>query len=368
VVAPLENVAISTTLAEPTNIVTVQEGDVVRKGQLLVQLDTADLQASLASYLAQANGYKATTAHNEYAGNLSIAQGNSSLDAALATQRQAQANLKRDETDLHRYQDLLARGFISEQAVNNQQTTVNNDAQALRSADAAVASAKANVQANGPSLDAPGLASTTIQTSRATELVALASAQQQRVQIAKARIVSPIDGVVVNRNINPGEYPGTRQILTLQQVNSIYAVLRGSGAQIATIRTGATARIVSTDANVKGRRGRVAGILNQIVPGSTDFQVKVLVENADGKFRPGMAVTGYVNTPPVSGVRVPTTSFTNDNHDKLMIVQDGAVKVVEVVEVANDGKRSVVTGLDAGASVVTNGQLNIGDGQKVTTR
>ncbi len=368
VVAPYQNVAISSTLTEPADTVNVQEGDVVHRGEVLAQLDTADLQAALQSDLAQAQSDKAATTHNRFAGTLSISQGVDSLQSAETAVRQAQANLARDETDLRRYQQLLKNGYIAEQQEAQQQTTVNDDAQTIRADIAAVAAARSNVVANGSSLSAPGLQSSTVQSSQATEQVALANANQERVQIAKATIVSPIDGVVVNRNLNPGEYPGTRQLFTLQQVNPIFAILRGSGAQIAEISTGAPATIVSTDAKRAARRGVVAGILNQIVPGSTDFQVKVVLPNPNGSLRPGMAVSGSVRLPGVHGIRIPETAFTDDNHDAIMAVQNGTVKTLHVAEIAGDGVTSIVTGVDAGTRVVSNGQTSVGDGEKVAVR
>jgi HlyD family secretion protein len=331
IIAPYQNVAISSTLTEPADTVNVQEGDVVHRGEVLAQLDTADLVASLQSDVAQAQSDQAATSHNKFAGTLSIDQGVDSMRSAQTAVKQAQENLERD-------------------------------------AQAAVASAVSNVAANGPSLNAPGLQSSTVQSSQATEQVALANANQERVQIAKATIVSPIDGVVVNRNLNPGEYPGTRQIFTLQQVNPIYAILHGSGQQIAQIATGAPATIVSTDSKRSQRNGKVAGVLNQIVPGSTDFQVKVVMQNADGSLRPGMAVSGSVRLAGVHGVRVPETAFTDDSHDAVMTVQNGTVKTVQVTEIAGDGMNSIVSGIDSGTRVVCNGQTSIGDGEKVAIR
>ena len=49
VVAPLQNIAISSDLQEPAASVPVNEGDVVRAGQVLVRLSTADLEAQLES-------------------------------------------------------------------------------------------------------------------------------------------------------------------------------------------------------------------------------------------------------------------------------------------------------------------------------
>jgi HlyD family secretion protein len=368
VIAPFQNVAIESTLTEPTDAVNVQEGDFVHRGEVLAQLDTADLQAQLASFVAQAQSDHASTAHNQFAGSLSIAQGGDSLHSAQTSVTQAQENLKRDETDLGRYQTLLSNGFIPEQQVATQRTTVNDDIQTLRADVAAVAAAQSNVVANGPNLNAPGLQSSTIQSSIATEQVALADANQERVAIQKATITSPIDGVVVNRNLNPGEYPGTRQLFTLQQVNPIYAILHGSGSQIAQISTGAAATIISTDSTRSKRQGSVAGVLNQIVPGSTDFEVKVLLQNPGQRLRPGMAVTGSVRLPGVHGILVPSTAFTDDNHNALMVVRNGTVQTVPVAEVADDGTTSIVTGVNPGERVVSDGQTSVGDGEKVAVR
>lgn len=368
IIAPYQNVAIESTLTEPADAVYVRAGDRVRRGEVLAQLDTADLRAALASDLAQAQSDAANTTHDVYAGSLSIAQGNDSVTGARTALSQAEANLDRDQTDLNRYQTLLAQGYIAEQQVAQQQTTVNDDRQTVQSDQAALASAISNAQANGTSIAAPGLQSSTIQSARAMEQVAIAQANQERVAIEKATIDSPIDGVVVNRNLNPGEYPGTRQLFTLQQVNPIYAVLRGSGTQIAQIANGSSATISPSDGLRPALHGKVVGVLNQIAPGSTDFQVMVLLQNLGNRLRPGVVVEGNVALPVVSGVRIPETAFTDDNHDAVMTVAGGTVKTVDVSEVADDGTTAIVSGLSAGTRVISNGQTSVGDGEKVAYR
>ena len=224
---------------------------------------------------------------------------------------------------------------MREQTVDQQETLVHNDQQALRSAQATQSSAQSNVQANGSSVAAPGLQQSAIEQSRAQETQALANARQVQVSIDKAKIVSPIDGVVVNRNLNPGEYPGTRQIFTLQQVDPIYAVLRGFGSASRQIQQGARAIISASD--LKGRKvsGPVVGVLNQIVPGSTDFQVKVRLRNPHGTLRPGMAVLGNVNLPSVRGIRVPVTAFTTiQSRSRPVASTHKVVHTLHVVELA----------------------------------
>ena len=353
-IAPYENVAIQSDLTEPADTVNVQEGDHVHKGEVLAQLDTADLEAQLQSDLATAQSDAANTAHTVYSGNQLITQGSTGLNSAVA-------NLARDQRVLARDTQLFHDGYVSQQQYEADQATVRDD-------QAAVQSAQATVQANGPNLTAPGLQQSSVAQAKAQEQVALAQAAQVRVSIAKATIVSPIDGIVVNRNLNTGEYPGTREIFTLQQVSPIYAILRGSSDQIAGINHGATATIqTAAPSGSKTFTGTVVGVLNEIQPGSTQFQVKIVVQNPGEVLRSGMAITGSVSLPEAHGVMVPTTAFTDDNHDHVQIVQqDSTAKTVAVTEVASDGKNSVVRGVTAGTRVLSNGQSSVGDGEKVS--
>ncbi len=367
VIAPYQNVAIQSSLSEPADAVYVKEGDAVHSGQVLATLDTSDLQAQLQSDLATANSNHANTVHTVYQGGLSIAQGVDAVKADQAAVRQAQQTLTNDTTNLSRDGQLLAQGYVSQQAVDAQSTLVRNDQQTLNTANSTLAAAQSNVQANG-SLSGGGMQAAAVDQSEAQESVALAQANQVRVQIAKATITSPIDGVVVNRNLNPGEYPGSREIFTLQQVNPIYAVLHASSEEVSSIQNGAAATVIVEDLNGNPHfEGHVAGVLNEINPGSTDFQIKVFLLNSGQRLRPGMVVQGRVAARRVSGERVPVTAFTDDNHDAVMTVQSGGnVKTVKVAELGSDGTTSVVAGLTPGTRVISNGQASIGDGERVS--
>src|SRR5262249_9401036 len=142
VIAPYQNVAVQSTLAEPASAVYVREGDTVHSGQLLAQLDTSDLQAQLQSDLATANSNRANTSHTAYQGSLNIQQGLSTLRSSEASVRQAQQTLINDQHNLSRDRNLLTQGYISQQAVDAQSTLVKNDQQALNTANANLATAR----------------------------------------------------------------------------------------------------------------------------------------------------------------------------------------------------------------------------------
>ncbi len=367
-IAPYQSVAIQSDLTEPADVVNVQEGDRVTKGEVLARLDVADLQASLNADLATAQSDAANATHTVFQGGLTIAQSQESVSSAVAAVRQAQETERKDELDLTRYRQLVSSGYISQQQYATQLALVANDRQAVRSAQSTLSSDREQVSANG-TLTGNGLQSSSVEQARATEQVALANAQQVRTQIAKATIVSPIDGVVVNRNLNVGEYPGTRQIFTLQQTDPTYAIVRGSGAQVADIQRGATATVIASDLHDSTSTGTVAGVLSQINPGSTDFQVKIQLPNPGNRLRAGMAVVGRVRLPPARGIAIPVTAFVDDNHDSILIVgKNDTIATQHVVETIDDGKNAIVQGLASGTRVVSDGQTSVGDGQKVAVR
>lgn len=363
-IAPLQNVGITSTIVEATDAVYVAEGDRVHRGQLLAQLDTADLRAQLAQFAAtvSANQAKATQTYDQ--AGLTIVQNSNTVNQARAAVRQALQTLATDATNLQRDAQLLRNGYLSQQVYDTQASTVHNDRQTVRAAEVTLQNDMQQVQANGST--STGLQGSQVAAARAATQVAQAQADQIRVQIAKAGIVSPIDGVVVNRNLNPGEFPGTRQIFTLQQTDRVFAVLSGSAGQITGLRSGSTATVASSSVPGKQFSGRVDGILNAINPGSTNLVVKVLLQNAAGTLRPGMAVSGTVRLPTSSGVRIPDTAFLDTTNSAVQTVKGGGlVRTAPVTMIADDGKNAIVTGISTGALVVVNGQSGLADGQTV---
>jgi multidrug efflux pump subunit AcrA (membrane-fusion protein) len=341
----------------------VKEGDHIRRGQLLALLDTADLRAQLASDLASAYSYQAKATQTYDQSGLTIVQNSNTVNSARAAVRQAQQTLATDTRNLQRDAALLRNQYVPQQTYDSQATLVKNDRESLRSAQVTLQNDISQVQANGTL--SSGLQGATIASARASTQMELATADQIRVSIAKASIVSPIDGVVVNRNLNPGEFPGSRQIFTLQETDRVYAVFNGAASQIVDVPSGAAVTVASPNRPGKQFAGKVEGVLNAMNPGSTNFVVKVVVGNAAGKLRPGMVVSGIASLPSASGVRVPATAFLDTTNSTLQTISNGMVHTTKVTTIAEDAQNAIVLGLSPGTAVVTNGQLGLSEGQAV---
>jgi HlyD family secretion protein len=365
VIAPYRQVGVSADLTEPISEVDVQEGDAVHAGQILARLQVDDLEAQLVSAQRIVSEDVARLKETAYQTTAVNGQDVAAIGSARATLRQARVNLAGAAVDLNRYVRLAAQGYLPAQTVDEQRTTVASDAAAVNAAEASLNQAIANAKANGSGSNA-GEQQQELAGARAAADSAQATVDQLQRQLARAAIVAPVDGVVDAVNANPGEYPTSRQLFTIEQIHSVYAILPTSATQVVAIRRGSRATVRAANSS-RADTGEVVAVLDQVDPGTTNFTVKVLVPNDDYHLHAGIPVTGTVQQPIVSGIRVPITAFVDDTRQSVYVVRDDVVNVQKVAEVQDDGKNAIVTGLAPGSAVIANVEnTDAGNGDRVT--
>jgi multidrug resistance efflux pump len=314
-------------------------------------LDTADLRANYNAALRNAEDAASRVAQTRDQGQLNIEQGKSSLASAQAQLSQAQQKLALADITLRRDRQLYSQGFLARSVLDSDTTEYDSDRQAVSSAQAAVENAATAVQINGD--PSHGLQQETVVSASAASASARAQADQIAVQIAKATIVSPVDGIIVNRNLNPGQYPGSSIVFTVQQIGTVYAMLNASSDQVFLIRPGAAAQVSIGTLHEMQLPGVVEAVLGQPQPGGTNFVVKVRVANPQHVLQSGMVASATISLPGVYGAIVPASAFVDAAHDAVRTLsQDGTTRVVPVRSIAEDGTRSVVQGLPPNARVV----------------
>ncbi len=350
IVAPYQNVSISSSLSEPTDAVNVLQGDHVHRGQVLAVLDTTDLRANYNADERNAASADARATQARYQAQLNLGQGSNQVDAAQAAMHNAKLVYQQDQV-------LYKSGYVSLAQLEAAHAAYVGD---LNTYNTAVL----NAQVNGNNTQ--GLQAATVAAALADAQSAHAQADQVAAQIARATIISPVDGVVVNRNLNPGEYPGSRTVFTVQQLDPVYAELNASSSNVFEITRGAPVNIAVAGIASAAYQGHVSAVLGQVQPGSTNFTVEVIVPNPGDRLQSGMAVTGTITLPTVTGIGIPTAAFLDDSHTTVMVVaSDGTAKQQTVKELGSNGTTSIVSGLSQGTQVVSNGQLGIASGQQV---
>jgi HlyD family secretion protein len=316
----------------------VQEGSVVKQGQVLAYMDDSNLQGQLTQARAQVSQAQARLQKIQ-SGNRSqeIAQaeaqlaeaqanltrtqnGNRSEEIAQAQARlaQAQAKLRQSQTDFGRYQDLERSGAIARSTLDQKRADLDTAQAQVREAEAGVAlqvrgarsedlaQAQAQVQQRQQALDL-------LQAGSRPEDIADAAAQLEsakgglqtiEAQINDTVIKAPFDGVVTKKYAEVGTFvtpttagsavegSASNSILTLSSVNQVVANVNESS--LPQIKLGQPV-VVKADAYPnQSFQGRVAQIAAQAstVQNVTSFEIKVSLDaTAAAKLRAGMNVT-----------------------------------------------------------------------------
>ena len=177
--------------------VQVREGDHVKAGQLLVRL--SDAEARAAWQQAQAALLEAR--------NRATQQARVAASVAVQTVVQADAAWRNAELEYQRARELVAQGFFSQQKLDETRRTLDTSASALRSA-------RVQAEANQPNGIESGLAADRV-------AQALAAVQIAEARLARLAIASPVDGVVLVRNVEPGSMAQPSRVLLALAAGSI---------------------------------------------------------------------------------------------------------------------------------------------------
>lgn len=231
---------------EPLRVkeVLVDEGDLVKPGQVLVRLDTVTIEAELAKNEAAVAGAREEFAAAKAAiatANADIAAANADIAAANAATEQQQSEIQLAQIEADRQRRMLAENATSQGLFDVRQTALETSKTTLKS-----------IQAQGDSVRARADAA---QARAATAQAQADSAQRQievaqaQVEVTKSRIkdatlISPVTARVLYRLVEPGEVLGAGgKALTLVDLSDVYMEIFLPSDQAAALKTGAPARI-----------------------------------------------------------------------------------------------------------------------------
>jgi membrane fusion protein YbhG len=258
----------------------VDEGDVVKPGQLVAVLDTVDTELLLRQAKAERDRAEADW---RLARDGSRPEDIGELEARVAS---VTASLEGADKELVRQEALLHDGITTASARDDalsRRDTLRGD---LGSARQALARARA------------GSRRQEIDAARALVDAAEARIAQYEQQIADARIVSPVAGIVTQKIAEPGELlsPGAA-IVVVTDLAQPWLTVYVAEPDLGRIKLGASAEVV-TDGGER-RPGKVTFIASraEFTPKNVQtrdervklvYRVKVGLENGDGLFKPGM--------------------------------------------------------------------------------
>jgi HlyD family secretion protein len=275
----------------------VNEGDRVKQGQFLLQIDPRSLRSRVDS------------------GTASLQAAQMVLDQMHQATATARAQLEQTQLVLKRQQDLWARELTTREALDKATNDVKVAQSALQEREHAAEAQASRIQQERAGLDSA------------------------RYDLSKVRIESPIDGIVTRRNIQEGETAvvGTMNnagtvLLTLADMSVIQAEVEVDETNIPSVQIGQKAKVTIDAIPDKSFAGHVTEIGNSPIQPTgnnantntaqaTNFKVVVVLDEEVPDVRPGFTATADIVTARRSHV---------------LSVPIPAVAVREVVYDAND--------------------------------
>jgi membrane fusion protein (multidrug efflux system) len=224
--------------------VLVQHDQRVHRGDPLLRIDAEEFDARVASATANLQSARASVAAAKAALIALDAQerlAGSNMRAAQTSIRSSDAQQKQAEADRRRYDALIASGAVSRSAAEQFRTaaiTAQANAEHSRAQFAVSRDAASVTHASRLALQA-GLAQA--EAGVATAKAALELARQDQ---ANTLIRAPIDGVVGDRQVEPGDYvqPGSR-LLTVVPLDALYVIANFKETQTARMVVGQDASV-----------------------------------------------------------------------------------------------------------------------------
>lgn len=278
--------------------VLVQEGERVRKGQILARLDTARLEPKLAQAQAQAGAQRFVVQRLRSGSRPEeIAQARANVEAARADMWNAQLHYER----LRNAAEMSAGRAVRQQDVDNGKAVLQ------------VAEAKLTVHQRTLDLALAGPRKEEIAEAEARLRAFEAEAALLRQQLADSQLAAPVDAVVRTRVMEAGEMASPqRTVFALAVTDPKWVRVYVSGRNLGKVRHGMTATVAVDSFPERRFEGWVGFIspVAEFTPKSVHteelrpslvYEVRVFVMDPGDDLRLGMPATVFVKIDPGEG-------------------------------------------------------------------
>lgn len=338
-IEPLAKVEVKSKASGIVKQIFVHYSDWVKRGQVLVELDKEDLEARVREAKA------------------ALLAAEASQEAALATYERNKVEAEGPDvpflkSDVERAQSLKRQGLIAqavlEESEKAYQLALNKQMTALRN----VAVSRADI-------------------ARAKAQVAQAQAALDRAEedLRNSTIVSPMDGIVLSRDVEVGDAVSSilvlgseaTKIMILGDVSDVYVLGKVDEADIGKVYLDQPARIVVESFKDKKFDGKVTKIspLGVEKDNVTTFEVRVSIHNPGGELKANMSANAEIILEEKKGVLlIPEAAVIYDRQRAASLEvpdpasETGRRKVPVKLGISNGVKTELTAGLKEGVKVI----------------
>ena len=338
------------------------EGQDVKKGDLLMDIDPRPFEATLRQ--AEANLGSATA---------QVQQAQANLIRDLAQVKQIEANLARDTAqakyaaeNAERYAYLVEKNYVAKEQYDQLRTNAEALAATVQADKAAVDNAQATLQADKAALEN---AQAAVRSSRE-------AVENAKIQLGYCFIYSPMTGRTGNLFVKPGNIIKANDvpIVTINQITPIYVTFSLPEQNLPEIKKYKVlgnlkvTAIIPTDEK-KPEEGFLTFVDNAVDMTTGTIRLKGTFENQERRLWPGQFVNVILTlTTQPKAILIPSQAVQTGQEGLYVFVVKPDLTVGSrpvVVGRSLDGLTMVSQGLRPGETVVTDGQIRLVPGAKV---
>ena len=350
VLYPVNQANVTSKISAPAKRVLVNRGDHVRAGQLLVELESRDL-ASAAEESRHQYEQSQAAYQNVTGATVPEDRGKAQADVQAAQQTfDAAKKLYDNRVELQR------QGALAQKLVDD--------------AHVAMAQAQSQLETAQRHLEALSQVSQreTVRSAQAQMDAAKSHYDSASVQLSYARVESPINGVVADRPVYPGEMASSgAPLISVVDISQVVARANVPVKDAEAIHVGRPARITGPEGDLPGT---VTVVSPAVDPSSTTVQIWVQLANPGERLKPGDTVRVSIIAETVQNTLVvPAAALLNSDTGtpKVMVISSDNVAHERMVSVGiRQGDRvQILGGVQEGEQVVVSGGLGLEDKAKV---
>ena len=196
--------------------------------------------------------------------------------------------------------------------------------------------------------------------------------RQAEIDLEHVKVLSPLDGIVLERLVNPGESTHRDQIvLKLGSLNTVYVTPKITEEKMHAVQLAMPADVTFPAFPGEVFTGKIVKIDPNIDPVTRTFTAYVEVKNEDFRLKPGLSGFARIRRSLQDVLAVPSIAIMNPSGEQASVfVVDGSghakQRKIRTGSVVN-AMTEITSGLQAGEKVVTVGQLYLKENDKVHT-
>jgi multidrug efflux pump subunit AcrA (membrane-fusion protein) len=175
-------------------------------------------------------------------------------------------------------------------------------------------------------------------------------------------IKAQIDGVIIDRKATTGELVDrAKEIYTISDPTQLWAIAEVKERDIAAVKVGQDTAFATLAYPEEKFHGKVVLIGNQVEAGSRTVEVRIAVDNADGRLKPGMFADVEIVTTILDHVLlIPDNALQTDGDNQIVFVALEASKFEKrtvKLGLEQSGRVQILDGVKPGENVVTEGSF-----------